>query len=435
MKGPQLWKKAKSIIPGGNQLLSKRSEKFLPELWPAYYKKAKGCEVWDIDGNHYFDFAQMGVGSCSLGYSDPDVNTAVMHAVSNGSMSSLNCPEEVALAEELLRIHPWAHMARFSRTGGEACAIAIRIARAHTGKDMIAFCGYHGWHDWYLSANIGNKKNLDSQLLPGLNPHGVPSQLRGTALPFEYNDLHALENIVKKYGSKIGCIIMEPQRANNPKKGFLKGVRTIAHKIGAVLIFDEVTSGFRVNFGGIHMKLGIHPDIAIFGKALGNGYPISAIIGRKKVMDCAQNTFISSTFWTERIGYAAALATLRKMKKNNVQRTLVRYGEMINAGWKKLAAKHEIDITLSGIPPLTHISFKGNDPLALQTLYTQEMLKKGYLLGASVYSTYAYTPEIINQFIDDSDSVFAMIKHAIHSNNPKKYLKADVMHAGFKRLA
>ena len=243
-KGVSLWKEAKKIIPGGNQLLSKRSEKFLPDLWPAYYSKAKGCEVWDLEGNHYYDFAQMGVGACVLGYADNDINRAVKKAIDHGSMCTLNCSEEVELAQILISIHPWAKMVRFARTGGEACSIAVRIARAYTKKSKIAFCGYHGWHDWYLASNLGKSTNLDGQLLPGLDPVGVPRELKETALPFNYNHLEELEALVKKYGNKIGVIIMEPQRGSNPKKGFLEGVRRIANGIGAVLIFDEVISGF-----------------------------------------------------------------------------------------------------------------------------------------------------------------------------------------------
>lgn len=433
-KGVMLWEEAKKLIPGGSQLLSKRSEKFLPDLWPSYYSKAKGCEVWDLDGNHYYDFAQMGVGACTLGYADDDIDKAVKKVIDDGSMCTLNCPEEIELAKLLISIHPWSGMARFARTGGEACAIAVRIARAHTKKSTIAFCGYHGWHDWYLASNLGNSSNLDGQLLPGLEPSGVPRELKNTALPFNYNRLEELEKIAAENKDNLGVIIMEPQRGNAPDKGFLEGVREIASRTGAVLIFDEVTSGFRVNYGGIHLTYGVEPDIAVFGKALGNGFPISAVIGRKVVMDSAQTSFISSTFWTERMGFVAALETLKKMKKLDVQKDLVRYGEMINDGWRKIAEKHKINIEISGIAPLTHISFKDGNPLEVQTLYSQEMLKRGYLLGAAVYTTYAYSKDVIGSFIKDSDEVFALIRKALDSGDVKKYLEGGVIHAGFKRL-
>lgn len=432
--GQKLWEKAKTIIPGGNQLLSKRAERFLPDLWPAYYKKAKGCEVWDLDGNRYYDFAQMGVGACVLGYADDDINAAVINAVQNGSMCTLNCPEEVELAEKLISLHPWAEMARFARTGGEACAIAIRIARAATGKSKIAFCGYHGWHDWYLSANLGNSSNLDGQLLPGLEPVGVPRELRETNLPFNYNKLNELEAIIDKYPNEIGVIIMEPERDTAPDPAFLQGVRHIATKIGAVLIFDEVTSGFRMNLGGIHLLRSVYPDIAVFGKALGNGYPISAIIGRRSVMEHAQCSFVSSTFWTERIGFIAALATIKKMEEYNVYKMLINYGNLINNGWIESARNHSLKIHISGIPPLTHITFMHEDPLSIQTFYTQEMLQRGFLLGASVYATYSYTDKIIDHFISNTDAVFEQIKEATDHGNLATLLKGPVINAGFKRL-
>ena len=329
-KSQDLYVKAKKIIPTGTELLSKRPEMFLPDLWPSYYKKAKGCKVWDLDDKEYYDFAQMGVGSCTLGYADDDINEAVIDAISNSSMCTLNSYEEVELAERLIALHqPWAERARFARSGGEACAIAVRIARAKTGRNKVAFCGYHGWSDWYISANIGDETQLDEQLLPGLKPTGVPRSLRGTALPFLYNDLDSLVELTEKYPDDIAAIIMEPRRGEELQEGFLEGVRQLADKIGAVLIFDEITAGFRLCIGGIHKLYGVNPDIAVFGKALGNGFPITAIIGTKEVMDAAETSFISSTFWTERIGFAAGVATLKKMEKINSPQILINYGDKI----------------------------------------------------------------------------------------------------------
>jgi len=432
--GPDLWKKAKKIIPGGTQLLSKRCERFLPELWPAYYSKAKGCEVYDLDGNHYYDFAQMGVGSCVLGYADEDVNSRVIDIVGRGSMCTLNAPEEVELAEKLVELHPWAQKVRFAKTGGEACAIAVRIARVSTGKSKVAFCGYHGWHDWYLAANLADNASLDEQLLPGLAPKGVPRELQNTSLPFFYNNIKSLESLVSKHKSEIGVIIMEPERNSSPTDSFLHKVRQIASEIGAVLIFDEVTSGFRLNVGGIHLLRGVNPDIAVFGKGLGNGFPISAVIGLGDIMEQAQDSFISSTYWTDRVGFAAALATIEKMIIKNVPEKLNCYGELINEGWHNISSKHGIKMTISGIPPLTHISFNTPYALEAQTLYAQEMLKKGYLVGSSVYATYAYSKDIINSFIKASDEVFKIIKQALSKSDFSSFLVAPRIQSGFKRL-
>jgi len=431
--GQSLWEEAKKIIPTGNQLLSKRAERFLPGLWPSYYKKAKGCEVWDISGKHFYDFAQMGVGSCVLGYANEEVNAAVIESINNGSMASLNSYEEVQLAEKLISLHPWSDMARFARTGGEACAIGVRIARAASGKDKVAFCGYHGWHDWYLSSNIGDTSNLDEQLLPGLKPRGVPRNLKYSSFPFFYNDIDSLKKIVEE-NSDIGVIIMEPQRNENPKKNFLHQVKQIANKIGAVLIFDEVTSGFRMNNGGIHLTYNIEPDIAIFGKALGNGFPISAIIGRRNVMEAAQSSFISSTFWTERIGYTAALKTLEIFKRDNVNISLFKYGKMINNIWMQAAKEADLDIHISGIPQLTHLSFKNIFPMESQTFYTQEMLKRGYLLGASVYPTYSYTESIIDEFGRHTTEVFQLLSKYLKNGSIIHKLECPVIETGFKRL-
>ena len=299
-KGQKLWKRAKNIIPGGNMLLSKRPEMFLPDNWPSYFSKSKGCSVWDMDGEKYLDFSIMGVGTNILGYGHEEVDSAVNQVINSGNMSTLNCPEEVYLAEKLIEINPWSDMVRFARTGGEANAIAIRIARAASGKDNVAICGYHGWHDWYLAANIESSDKLDTHLLKGLEANGVPKKLNGTVFPFRYNNYEELEKIVNN--EDIGTIKMEVIRSEPPKDDFLKKVRKLASKKGIVLIFDECTSGFRESLGGMHKNFSVEPDMAIFGKALGNGYSITAIVGKRNIMENTQNSFISSTFWTERIG-------------------------------------------------------------------------------------------------------------------------------------
>jgi len=432
-KGQELWVKAKTLIPTGNQLLSKRIERYLPENWPSYYKKAKGCKVWDLNSNKYYDFAQMGVGSCVLGYANYYVNKSVKKAISDGSMATLNSYEEVELAEKLVSLHPWADMARFSRTGGEACSIAVRIARAASGKDKVAFCGYHGWHDWYISSNIEDSKNLNSQLLTGLKPNGVPKELKGNTLPFIYNDIDSLKNIIDN-NKDIGVIIMEPQRTQKMSIKFLKEVREMATKIGAILIFDEVTSGFRINNGGIHLNTGVDPDMAVFGKALGNGFPISAIIGKKEIMEAAQTSFISSTFWTERIGFTAALKTLEIIEKKKIYNNLIDYGNQVTDAWEKSAIKNNINIKVTGIPPLRYFAFVNDNPEETQTYYTQEMLKKGFLAGSSVYATNAYSNRIIRKYKESMMYVFDKINYYNSKGNLIDKLEGPVIEKGFKRL-
>jgi len=430
--GQKLWKRAKQVIPGGNMLLSKRAEMFLPEQWPTYFSKAKGCKVWDLDGNEYTDMFIMDVGTNILGYGHPEVDAAVHQTVDAGNMSTFNCPEEVHLAEKLIELHPWADMARFARSGGEANAIAIRIARAASGKEKVAICGYHGWHDWYLAANLGDDKSLDGHLLPGLEPNGVPRNLKGTVFPFNYNNFAELEALVNT--RDIGVIKMEVVRNKGPEDNFLHKVRKLATDRGIVLIFDECTSGFRETFGGLHKKYGVEPDMAMFGKALGNGYAITALIGKREVMEAAQSTFISSTFWTERIGPTAALATLKVMERIKSWETITQTGLNIRQGWQQLADKHGLKIDHWGLPALTGFTFQSLNALAYKTLITQEMLTKGYLAGNSVYVCIDHTPEVVDGFFGALDPVFGLIKECEDGRDVLSLLKGPVCHAGFKRL-
>jgi len=430
--GQKLWKRAKQVIPGGNMLLSKRTEMFLPNQWPAYFSKAKGCRVWDLDGNEYIDMSIMGIGTNTLGYGHPEVDDAVRSTIDAGNMSTFNCPEEVYLAEKLVELHHWADMVRLARTGGEANAVAIRIARAASGKDKVAICGYHGWHDWYLSANLGDDQSLDGHLLPGLEPNGVPRSLRGTVFPFNYNNFAELEALVNTHD--IGVIKMEVVRNAGPEDNFLHKVRNLAAERGIVLIFDECTSGFRETFGGLHKKYGVEPDMAMFGKALGNGYAITATIGRREIMEAAQTTFISSTFWTERIGPTAALKTLEVMEREKSWETITTTGLNIRHGWQKLADKYSLKIDHWGLPSLTGFTFKSTDSLAYKTLLTQEMLAKGYLASNSVYVCIDHTPKVVDGFIEALDPVFGLIKECEDGRDIMSLLKGPVCHSGFKRL-
>ena len=430
--GQKLWKRAKRVIPGGNMLLSKRAEMFLPDQWPAYFSKAKGCKLWDLDGKEYIDMSIMGIGTNILGYGHPEVDEAVMQTVLAGNMSTLNCPEEVYLAEKLVELHPWADMVRLARSGGEANAMAIRIARAASGKDKVAICGYHGWHDWYLSANLGDDENLAGHLLPGLDPKGVPQNLKGTVFPFNYNNFPELEALVNAHD--IGVIKMEVVRNIGPEDNFLHKVRKLATDRGIVLIFDECTSGFRETFGGLHKKYGVEPDMAMFGKALGNGYAITATIGRREIMEAAQCTFISSTFWTERIGPTAALKTLEVMERLKSWETITATGLKIRKGWQELADRHGLGISHWGLPSLTGFTFNSPHALAYKTLITQEMMTKGYLAGNSVYVCIDHSPEVLEEFFEALNPIFGLIKDCEEGRDVRSLLKGPVCHGGFKRL-
>ncbi len=432
--GQELYKTARRRIPGGTQLLSKRPEMILPDQWPAYYARARGVETWGLDGIKYIDMSTCGIGACVLGFSDPEVNDAVRAAIDSGSMSTLNCPEEVELAELLCELHPWADMVRYARGGGEAMAVGVRIARAQTGREKIAFCGYHGWFDWYLSANLAQDDALDGHLLPGIEPAGVPRGLTGTALPFHYNNLQELEALAQTHGNELAAIVMEPVRNEEPLPGFLQGVRDIATKVGAVLIFDEVTSAWRLNTGGIHLLYHVTPDMAVFAKAISNGYPMAAVIGIKSVMEAAQSTFISSTYWTERIGPVAALATIGKHQRCAVAEWLIKVGERIQSGWRTAAHHTGLSLAVTGIPPLSHFSFDYGNGQVIRSLFTQMMLQKGFLATDSFYATYAHQDSQIDQYLAAVDETFRSLAMAIERGTVEQQLRGPVAQNSFQRL-
>lgn len=432
-KGQDLYIKAKTLIPGGTMLLSKRPEMFLPDNWPSYFSKAKGCKIWDLDDNELVDMTIMGIGTNTLGYGHDEVDSAVMETVKKGNMSTLSCPEEVYLAEKLVEMNPWADMVRFARSGGEANSIAIRIARAASGKDKIAICGYHGWHDWYISANHNSGDSLSGHLLPGLNPSGVPKALKDTVLPFHYNNFEELLDLVENH--EIGVIKMEVVRNFGPEDNFLHKVRDLATKKNIVLIFDECTSGFRETFGGIYKKFGVEPDMAMYGKTIGNGYALTAVVGKKSVMEAAQTSFISSTFWTERIGPSAALATLKVMEEIKSWDIITAIGKKVQKGWKSLASLHGLDIEVAGIPSLSTYSFKSENALAYKTLIAQEMLKNNILASTNFYASIAHEDNYIEKYFTELDKVYGIIKKCENQElQIDKILEGPVCHSGFKRL-
>ena len=432
-KTVKLWKRAKQIIPGGNMLLSKRPELFQPGKWPAYFSKSKGCNVWDLDSRKYLDISLMGVGTNTLGYGHNAVDSAVKKVIKNGNLSTLNCPEEVFLSEKLLEIHPWAEKVRLFRTGGEASAAAIRIARAATGRSKVAFCGYHGWHDWYLSANIKDKNNLSSHLMTGLSPNGVPKELKNTSIPFDYNNFEQIKKIADE--NNLAAIKMEVQRNFPPKNNFLQKIRKLCNQKGIVLIFDECTSGFRQTFGGLHKIYGVEPDIAWFGKALGNGYAITAIIGKSSVMDAAQNSFISSTFWTERIGPAAALKTLEEMEKIKSWDIITKIGNSIRKNWVDLAKRNKINLQVAGLPALSSFAILSDDWIKYKTFITQEMLKSNILAANAIFVCTKHNKKVLDYYFNRLDEIFKKIaKFENKELNIDNELETEVCHTGFKRL-
>ena len=424
--GISLYNLAKTIIPGGTTLFSKRSELHLPDKWPAYFMKAKKTSIWDLKGIKYLDMF-CAVGTSVLGYCNHNVNKSVSNNINKGNMTSLNCPEEVYLSKKIIKHHAWASMAKFTRGGGEANAVAIRIARSNTKKKNVAFCGYHGWHDWYLSANINSKKNLDQHLMSGLNYDGIPENLKNTSFPFPYNNFQYLSKLIRK--KNIGIIKMEVMRNMKPQNNFLQKIRNICNKNKIILIFDECTSGYRENMGGIHLKFKVNPDMAIFGKALGSGFAINAIIGKKKLMKKAENTFISSTFWGERVGYTAALSTISEFQRLKVFNKINKNGKLIKKLWSNLSKKHSVPIKIMGTNAIPSFEFCNNHS-KYKTFLTQEMLKKNILATNMIYINIFHNEENIKKYIKTLDNVF----FDISNKDIKKILKSKIYFKPINRI-
>jgi glutamate-1-semialdehyde 2,1-aminomutase len=405
-------------IPGGTQLFSKRPEIFSPNSWPTYFVKAKGIRVWTKNGKSFFDMAHMGVGSCVLGYSNKAVDRAVIKTIKSGVQSTLISTQEVELAEKLLQIHKWADMARFARSGGEAMTIAVRIARVATGKEKVLFSGYHGWNDWYLAANIINEEHLGKVLLPGLSASGVPKGLAGTAIPFEFNNLPMFEKVFSENKGEIAAIVMEPRRSEPATEGFLQRIRKLCEENGVVLIFDEITTGWRACSGGIHLLGDVIPDLAVFAKAMSNGYAMSAVIGKSSVMSAASSSFISSTNWSERVGPSAAIASIREFEKNEVSEHLSNIGLMVQYGWKHAANSASLDIKVDtlGLPALSSFSFSYPFARALNIEFTEFMLSKGWLAHNQFKPSLAHAPKNVERYIEDVETAFKLLKGRIEYN-------------------
>ena len=436
MLGQKLYTKAKEIVAGGVQLYSKDPDRAVPGLWPPYQSEARGAEIWDVSGRRWLDVGHHGIGACALGYRDPDVTEAVMRRVSLGSYSILNSPEEPEVAEMLCELHPFAEKVRFARSGGETLSVAARIARSTTKRSVIAICGYHGWHDWYLASNLGETDALDGHLMAGLMPNGVPRELHGTALTFHQNDKQAVSDIMKQHGDNLAAVIMEPFRSHAPQDNFLQFVRDECHKVGALLVFDEVSAGWRLEKGGAHKHFDVEPDIACFAKALGSGHPMGAIIGTSAAMDGYYRSFISSTYWTEGVGFAAAKATLQKMMHRvDVPAHCLEFGTKFRDMWQRVAAKHGVAIELEGdVPNFPHFQFIHEDAGGLTTLYRTLLMDHGVLGGNSVFVCTAHTDEVVAEYEAAADQVMAQLAEAIDAGDIASRLVAGEASQGFQRL-
>ncbi len=433
-KGLALYKKTSKIIPGGVQLLSKRPELFLPDQWPSYYKSAKGCEIISYDNIKLYDFTNCSVGMCPLGYANSTINKSVVRAIKRGNTTTLNTYMEYDCAKLLIKTHSWADMARFTKSGGEAMSVAVRIARSFTKKEKVLFCGYNGWHDWYISANLKNTNKLNEHLLPGISSSGIPKSLGGLTQPFEFNNTKDFKKKFKKHYKNLSCVVLEPARAFHCDINFVKSIRKHCTKYNIPLIFDEITLGWHYTLGGYHKALKVNPDIAVFSKGTTNGYPLGAIIGKRKIMKSATDSFISSAYWTENIGYAAAIATINFMKKNNVPNKLRKKGKKIKNIWEKIGKENNLPIMVRGIDSLPTFTFSHSKSDEMITYFTQEMLKEGFLAHGQCYLMISHTDYLINKYKIATSKVFKKISKIFHSKkcNFNKYLNGRVKFAKFK---
>lgn len=431
-----LYERACRLIPGGTQLLSRRPSKFAYGVSPVYAVSAKGARFIDLEGREYIDWVS-GIGAIILGYADPVVDEAVKEQMGRGTIYSVNHELEVELAEELVSLVPCAEMVRYAKCGGEACAIAVRIARGATGRDKVLFCGYHGWHDWYLAANWNASEGLDAHLFPGIDPTGVPRALAGTAIPFPYGDAEALARLLDEQRGEVAAIIMEPLRSRWPPEGYLAEVRNLARQAGAVLIFDEVSTGFRFSSGGVQPVLGVVPDLAVFAKSISNGYPMGVVVGRREVMEPAARMFISSTYWSDTLGLRAALTTLREIRRRGVPEQLDRLGGTLQERLNSLAAETGAPIHCGGVRVHPQLTFDVGDDLArrkLSTLYIQEMAKRGCHGYTSFYLNAAQGEAELEQTMAAARETFTLLAEAVACGNIDDLLECELREDVFRRL-
>lgn len=432
----EMYQRALELIPGGTQLISRRPSRVAYGVSPIYAARAKGARFWDIDGHEYIDWVS-GIAAIILGYADDVVDNAVIEQISHGNCFAINHELEVELAEELVNLIPCAEMVRYAKCGGEACSIAVRIARGATGRDRILFCGYHGWHDWYLAANLDSSGALNQHLFSGIEPIGVPQALSETSVPFPYGDADALGELLDEYKGTVAAIIMEPCRTEHPPQGYLQAVRKLANEHDVVLIFDEVSTGFRHGVDGVQTVLGVVPDLAVFAKSISNGYPMGCVVGKRDVMEAASRMFISSTYWSDTIGMRAALTTLREIRRRNVPQQLHQFGARLQQEINKVAAATGAPVECYGVEVHPSLRFSPTDPADMQkmsTLYVQEMAKRGCHGYPSFYLNAAQGEAELQQTLAAAEEVFTILRETTESGDWDAKLECELRTDAFQRL-
>ncbi|MCC6453579.1 MAG: aminotransferase class III-fold pyridoxal phosphate-dependent enzyme [Caldilineaceae bacterium] len=431
-----LYQRAGELIPGWTQLISRRADQFANGVSPIYAQRAKGARFLDVDENEYIDWVNA-VGAIILGHADDVVDGAVKEQIDRGSIYTLNSPLEIELAEELIATIPSAEMVRYTKGGGEACAVAARIARGATGRDIILFCGYHGWHDWYQAANFGVDPESGEYPFAGIEPIGVPRALAGTVIPFAYGDAAGLAQLLAEHRGQVAAVMMEPARSELPPQGYLEEVRRLTQAHDVVLIFDEVSCGWRPALGGMQEVTGVIPDMTVVAKAMSNGYPMGAVVGKRAVMEAARTMFISSSYWSDNIGLIAALTTIRELKRRNGVAYLQQVGEALRAALNSAIADAGLQGSCSGIAANPYFSLTlpdGVDRRKVNTLFIQEMARHGIHTLVSFKATLAHGEEEIARTQSAATAACHLIRRALDEGDLDKYLVADIKKEPFRRL-
>ncbi len=431
----EIYERARALIPGTTQLISRRPTRAALGVSPIYAERAKGCRIWDVDGNEYIDWTSA-VGPVILGYADDVVDDAVRAQIARGAIYSIVQESAVELAEELVRIVPSAEMVRYCKGGGEACTIAVRIARGVTGRDKVLFCGYHGWHDWYQAANLGAER-LAEHLFNGIEPIGVPRSLEGTAMPFTYGDLEELEGLLQQHAGELACIIMEPMRSGEPPEGYLAGVRDLATRYGVVLIFDEVSSGWRVARGSAQEYVGVTPDMTVFAKAISNGYPMGAVVGKREFMEPASRMFISSAYWDDNIGIAASLACLRELERRDAVAHFNRIGALFKEQVNAAAAAAGLAAQCVGVAAHPSIRIEVDDPAEaakVNALFIQENARRGVILATGFMFNCSHGESEVERTAAVVEESFGKIAEGLDRGTIDDLLEVPPQEESFRRL-
>ena len=425
-----LWERANRVIPGGSQLISRRPYAFANGVAPVYAERGKGSRIWDDRGVEYVDYG-MSVTSAILGYADDVVDAAVIEQIGKGTTYSLNSEREIELAELLIERIPCAEMVRFSKGGGESCGIAVRIARGSTGRDVVLFSGYHGWHDWYLAAGHLQEGAFDPFAVPNIQPTGVPKALRGTSIPFPWGDLAALGSLLEQHRGQVAAIMMEPiLMGEAPPAGYLAGVRELATRENVVLIFDEVTTNFRYSGNGIQEFVGVVPDLACFAKAISNGYAMGAVVGQRWVMEPASNMFVSSTYWSDLVGITAAITTLSEIERRDVPAQLADYGERLTSGMREVLDEMDLPVEISGLPETPGFTFAepfgAEEAKKLNVLVAQETAKRGVLFNTHPRHSSAHSDRDLGITLEAFRDALVVVKDAVARRAVDDVLEASL---------